>query len=65
MTITLSPAPTEILMAIATSNTINPISLVKESYPVVTNILTSNTFSINSVVNTGAYAFSWFAIAQA
>lgn len=62
--ITLSPAPTQILMVIATPNNttggINPLP-----FDVSVQIINSNTFKINSASATGVYTFGWVAIAKA
>jgi len=61
--VTLSPAPTKILIAIARPNTIRPPS----NFPVDadTQILTNKTFNINTNGTAGAFKISWMALAQA
>ena len=61
--ITLSPAPTKILVAIAAPNSFPGPSNLPD-IKVSTNILTNSTFKINSTI-TGVYSVSWVAIAQA
>jgi hypothetical protein len=56
--ITLSPAPTRIVTALAFSNTYNT------SLRVATKIISSSSFQINSTL-TGVYSISWMAIALA
>lgn len=66
--ITLVPAPRQIIIAIANPNTMttagNPIP-----FDVSTQILSNDTFKINSNLNFGGpvipYSFTWMAIAQA
>jgi hypothetical protein len=75
--ITLVPAPTKILVAIATANNMNPPTLVPGGsfggdivtlpYDVWTTITNNSTFKINSNLNLSgpvvAYSFGWVAIA--
>lgn len=65
--ITLSPAPTQILVAIATPNTMTSVGTAVP-FSVSTTILSNSTFKINSTLNgTGPvipYSFGWVAIAK-
>lgn len=65
-TITLSPAPTKIIVAIATPNTFDSTGAV---FSVNTQITSNSTFVINSSGNFAnppiPYSFGWVAIAQA
>jgi hypothetical protein len=65
--ITLSPAPTKILVAIATPNTMTTVGTPRPFF-VSTQIVSNSTFKINSSLNIGgpviAYSFGWVAIAQ-
>lgn len=64
--ITLSPAPTKILIAIATPNTMTTAG-TPIPFNVSTTILTNSTFKINSTLNGSgpviAYSFGWMAVA--
>lgn len=60
-TVTLTPEPTKILIAIATPN--NFSSVGGPPWSVRTNILTNKTFSINTE-STGANTFGYIAVAQ-
>lgn len=63
-TVTLSPAPTKILSAIASANNMtsggNPIP-----FDVSTNVTSNSTFDIISTLATGVYTFNYIAIASA
>jgi hypothetical protein len=61
--IVLSPAPTKILVAIATPNNLTTIGTPTPFFA-STTILSNTTFKINSNA-TGAYLFGWVAIASA
>lgn len=63
-TITLSPAPTNILIAVATPNTLTTTTFFP--FTVATQILSSNTFKILSTLNTPAiaYSFGFYAIGK-
>lgn len=62
--ITLSPAPSKILVAIATANTMTTAG--NGPFDVSTSVLSASTFRINSQLNVGggviAYSFGWYAI---
>jgi hypothetical protein len=60
--ITLSPAPTQIVMAIATPNNLTSIG-TPIPFDVSTQILSNSTFKINSALASGIYTFGWIAIA--
>lgn len=62
-TITLSPAPTKILTAIAQANNRKLVALVP--FDVNTTIISNSQFSINSQQATGVFTFTWLVIAQA
>lgn len=66
--ITLSPAPTKILAALAFPNTLQTVAPFFFPFDVSTQILTASTFKINSTLNGSgppiAYSFTWIAIAQ-
>ena len=66
--ITLVPAPTEIIVAIATPNTMTNFSPVRP-FDVKTQINSNSTFTISSVANSDhasiPYSFGWVAIARA
>jgi len=65
--ITLSPAPTKILMANATPNTMTTAG-TPIPFTVSTQILTTSSFKINSTLNAGgpviAYSFTWIAVGK-
>lgn len=58
--ITLSPAPTKILVAIATANNLTSTGVITP-FTVATNITSSTQFQIFSNA-TGSYTFGWYAI---
>lgn len=65
--ITLSPAPTKILAAIANANTLTSVG-TPTPFDVSTQILSNSTFKINSNLDgthTTTYSFTWLAVAQA
>lgn len=66
--ITLSPAPTKILIAIATPNTFNTAS-TPMPFDMFTNINNNSQFTVTSSANGSrgsiAYSFTWVAIADA
>jgi len=64
LTITLSPIPTKILVAIATPNTMTTAG-TPQPFNVSTTILSSSTFKINSGLGAATYKFTWMAIALA
>ncbi len=61
VTITLTPAPSTIRMAIAYANSTSGGA----SIPVSTNITSNNTFDIKTVLPPGSVPFTWIAIATA
>lgn len=63
--VTLSPAPTTILMAIATSNTLAGSLPIIGAVPfqVGTQVLTNSTFRINSTAS-GSFTITWWALAK-
>lgn len=65
--ITLSPAPTTILIAIATPNNMTTVG-TPIPYSVSTTIISNTDFKINSTLNAGGpvvpYTFGWVAIAK-
>jgi|HubBroStandDraft_2_1064218.scaffolds.fasta_scaffold00031_11 hypothetical protein len=63
-TVTLSPAPTKILMAIANSNNLTGGS-APAPFDVQTRITSNSTFVISSALATGIFTFTWMAIASA
>lgn len=64
LTITLSPVPTKILVAIATPNTMTTAG-TSQPFTVSTTILTPSTFKINSGLGAATYKFTWMVIALA
>lgn len=63
LTITLVPAPTKILVAIAEPNTLD-ISGTPRPFTVSTTVLSPSTFKINSGLGATPYKFTWMVIAQ-
>lgn len=67
-TITLSPTPSSLILAIASPNTVKSVSNFAP-YDCSTQILTSSTFKINSTLNgsgpANPYSFGFFAIGSA
>ncbi len=67
-TITLSPSPSSLILAIASPNTVKTVSNFAP-YDCSTQILTSSTFKINSTLNgsgpVNPYSFCFFAIGSA
>lgn len=61
-TITLSPAPTEIVCAIANTNNFTTTGLVLFPFNCSVTVLNTSQFSINSTFGSGT--FTWFAIAK-
>jgi hypothetical protein len=59
--ITLSPAPTAILIAIAYPNTVQSTGN-SSPFTVSTTIISNNQFKINSNLGTTPYSFTWMAI---
>lgn len=65
LTITLSPAPTAIVMGIATSNTLAGSLPIVGAVPftVGINVMSASTFKINSNAS-GPYTLTWWVLAQ-
>lgn len=59
LNITLSPAPTTLLLAIAEPQN---VLAGNTAFDVTTNIINNSTFKINSISAIGVYTFSWIAI---
>lgn len=63
-TVTLVPAPTEIIIAIAQPNNMTTVGTPIPN-TVSTNVLNNSQFQILSSTASGAYSFTWLAIARA
>ena len=64
VTITLVPAPTKIVCAIANPNNFTSVGTAIP-FDVSTNVISASQFTIKSLAASGVYTFTWIAIAQA